>query len=89
MSANRDEREFDDPDEFRWNRPIPRHLAFGQGQNFCIGNHLARMEGRVLLEELLARVPAYEIDLDQAQRPPSSFQWGWRSMPLVTKQEAR
>ena len=89
MSANRDEREFDDPDEFRWNRPIPRHLAFGQGQNFCIGNHLARMEGRVLLEELLARVPAYEIDLDQAQRPPSSFQWGWRSMPLVTNQDAQ
>ena len=83
MSANRDEREFADPDEFRWNRPITRHLAFGQGQNFCIGNHLARLEGRVLVEELLARVPEYEIDLDAARRPPSSSQWGWRVMPLV------
>ena len=66
MSANRDEREFDDPDEFRWNRTITRHLAFSQGQGFCIGNHLARLEGRILLEELLARVPDYEIDMDGA-----------------------
>ena len=83
MAANRDEREFEAPDEFRWGRRIERHLAFGQGQNFCIGNHVARLEGRVLVEELLARVPDYEIDLDAAQRPPSSFQWGWRVVPLV------
>jgi cytochrome P450 len=63
-----------------------RHLAFGQGQNFCIGNHVARLEGRVLLEELLARVPDYEIDLAGAQRPPSSFQWGWRVVPLVCEE---
>ncbi len=87
MSANRDEREFEAPDEFRWDRPITRHLAFGQGQNFCIGNHVARLEGRVLVEELLARVPGYEIDLAGAQRPPSSFQWGWRAVPLVCKEE--
>jgi cytochrome P450 len=83
MSANRDEREFEEPDEFRWNRPISRHLAFGQGQIFCIGTHLARLEGRILLEELLARIPDYEIDIDNAERPPSSFQWGWRTVPLV------
>jgi len=87
MSANRDEREFEDPDEFRWNREIARHVAFGQGQNFCIGNHLARLEGRVLVEEVLTRVPDYDIDVDHAQRPPSSFQWGWRSMPLVVRGE--
>jgi cytochrome P450 len=83
MSANRDEREFESPDEFRWDRRIERHLAFGQGQNFCIGNHVARLEGRVLVEELLARVPEYGIDTDGARRPPSSFQWGWRVVPLV------
>jgi len=83
MAANRDEREFDDPDTFRWDRPIARHLAFGQGQGFCIGNHLARLEGRILLEELLARVPEYEIDVEHAERPPSSFQWGWRTVPMV------
>jgi cytochrome P450 len=85
MSANRDEREFDQPDEFRWDRPIARHLAFGQGKVFCIGTHVARLEGRILLEELLARVPEYEVDMDQAERPPSSFQWGWRTVPLVVK----
>jgi cytochrome P450 len=83
MAGNRDEREFDDPDSFIWDRPIQRHLAFGQGQGFCIGNHVARLEGRILLEELLARVPEYEIDLDHAVRPPSSFQWGWRTVPMV------
>jgi cytochrome P450 len=83
MSGNRDEREFEDPDTFRWDRPIARHLAFGQGQNFCIGNHVARLEGRILLDELLARVPEYEIDLEHADRPPSSFQWGWRTVPMV------
>jgi cytochrome P450 len=83
MSANRDEREFDDPDAFHWDRPITRHLAFGQGQCFCIGNYVARMEGRILLEELLSRTPDYEIDLEESVRPPSSFQWGWRVVPLV------
>jgi cytochrome P450 len=83
MAGNRDEREFEDPDTFIWNRPIERHLAFGQGQGFCIGNHVARLEGRILIEELLARVPEYEIDIDHANRPPSSFQWGWRTVPMV------
>jgi cytochrome P450 len=83
MSANRDEREFENPDTFVWDRPIARHLAFGQGQGFCIGNHVARLEGRILLDELLARVPEYEIDLAHADRPPSSFQWGWRTVPMV------
>jgi cytochrome P450 len=85
MSGNRDEREFDDPDTFIWDRTITRHLAFGQGQGFCIGNHVARLEGRILLDELLARVPEYEIDLEHADRPPSSFQWGWRTVPMVVR----
>jgi len=48
----------------------------------------ARLEGRVLVEELLARVPDYEIDLGGAERPPSSFQWGWRVVPLVCEGRA-
>lgn len=82
QSANRDEREFDAPDEFRWNREIPRTLAFGHGPHFCIGVHLARMEGRVVLEEWFRRVPAYEIDVDRAVRRDSSFQWGWGEIPV-------
>jgi cytochrome P450 len=82
-SANRDEREFEDPDQFRWDRPIPRHLAFGYGVHFCIGHHVARLEGRVLLDELLTRIPHYQIDVDGALRPPSEFQVGYTAMPLV------
>ncbi|HEY2301993.1 MAG TPA: cytochrome P450 [Acidimicrobiales bacterium] len=82
-SANRDEREFDDPDEFHWDRQIRRHLAFGYGVHFCIGHHVARLEGRVLLDELLNRIPDYEIDVEGAVRPPSEFQVGYTAMPLV------
>lgn len=82
-SANRDEREYPRPDEFIWNRPIARSLAFGRGQHFCLGYHLARLEISVMLQEWLRRVPDYRI-LDQAaERPPSSFQWGYSSVPVA------
>ncbi|MET0704105.1 MAG: cytochrome P450 [Mycobacterium sp.] len=81
-SANRDDREFDRPDDFLWNRPIPRSLAFGRGQHFCVGYHLARLEIAVLVQEWLKRVPDYHIDTETAFRPPSSFQWGWSSLPV-------
>jgi cytochrome P450 len=81
-SANRDEREYPEPDEFIWNRPIKRSLAFGRGQHFCIGYHLARLEIDVLLTEWLRRVPDYAIQSDAATRLPSSFQWGWNNIPV-------
>ena len=81
-SANRDEREFVDPDTFRWDRPVPRQLAFGRGQHFCVGVHLARMEMVVLAEEFLAAVTDYAIDEHGARRNPSSFQWGWGTVPV-------
>lgn len=83
-SANRDEREFENPDTFVWNREIRRQLSFGQGLHFCIGVHLARLEGRVIIEELLARMPDYRIT--DAVRTPSSFQWGYTSA-TITKQD--
>lgn len=82
-SALRDENEFDAPDEFRWNRPIPRTLAFGHGVHFCIGTHLARLEIRILVEAFLRRVAEYSFDMEKAVRPPSSFQWGWNTLPVV------
>jgi cytochrome P450 len=82
-SANRDEREYPEPDEFIWNRPIRRSLAFGRGQHFCIGYHLARLEVAVLLQEWLRRVPDFEIRGEQASRLPSSFQWGWNKIPVA------
>lgn len=81
-SANRDEREYSEPDEFIWNRPIQRSLAFGRGQHFCVGYHLARLEITVMVQEWLRRVSDYRILDEIAVRPPSSFQWGWSSVPV-------
>ncbi|HET6733863.1 cytochrome P450 [Mycobacterium sp.] len=81
-SANRDEREYPDPDDFVWNRPIERLLAFGRGQHFCLGVHLARLEIAIMVSEWLKRVPDYRIVSEAASRPPSSFQWGWNNIPV-------
>ena len=81
-SAARDEREYADPDEFVWNRPIERLLSFGHGQHFCLGVHVARLEITIMIQEFLRRVPDYRIAADQASRPPSSFQWGWNNIPV-------
>lgn len=81
-SANRDEREYHDPDEFVFDRTIERLLAFGRGQHFCLGVHLARLEITILVSEWLKRVPEYHVINDSALRPPSSFQWGWNSVPV-------
>ena len=89
QSANRDPQEFgEDAGEFRWNRAIPRMLAFGRGQHFCIGVHVARLELRIMLEEFLARVRDFDIDLEGAVRAPSSFQWGYGVMPVVIRELA-
>jgi len=81
-SANRDEREYPEPDQFIWNRPIPRLLAFGRGQHFCLGAHLARLEIAIMVTEFLTRVTDFRVDTDAASRPPSSFQWGWNNLPV-------
>lgn len=87
-AAARDEREFENPDQFVWNRRIPRTLAFGFGQHFCVGVHVARLELRILVEEFLRRVSAYRFDMARAVRLPSSFQWGWNSLPVVIEDAA-
>jgi cytochrome P450 len=81
-SANRDEREFPEPETFIWDRPIQRSLAFGRGQHFCLGYHMARLEIAIMLQEWLRRVPDYRILGEEAYRPPSSFQWGWNNIPV-------
>jgi hypothetical protein len=61
-SANRDERVFPQPDLFDIHRDTSAHLSFGRGTHFCLGAALARLEARVALEEVLRRIPDYEID---------------------------
>jgi cytochrome P450 len=87
QSANRDEREFEDPERFDVHRAAPRHVGFGYGQHHCIGTHVARLEGRVLLEEFLARVPTYEVIEEEVVRPPSEFQLGYTSLPIGFESE--
>jgi cytochrome P450 len=60
-AANRDERQFREPDEFSLTRPEPMHVAFGNGVHFCLGAALARLEARVAFEELLASSPDYRL----------------------------
>jgi len=82
-SANRDPREFDDPDEFIWNRKARRLLSFGVGPHFCIGIHLARLEGQVMLREFLGAVKSYTVHPERGHWPVSQFQIGWASLPVT------
>jgi cytochrome P450 len=82
VSANRDEREFADPDRFDIYRKMDRHLGFGHGIHFCIGAHGARLEAIVVLQELLARVPEYTVDEAGVERLPSEFQIGDTAVPI-------
>ena len=81
-AANRDEREFERPDAFEIEREVRRHLAFGHGIHFCLGAGLARLEARVAFEEILARWPDHEIELDALERLPSLWVRAWERVPI-------
>jgi cytochrome P450 len=81
-SANRDERQFTDPDRFDIRRKAQRHLSFGYGLHFCLGAHLARLEARVALEEVLRRFPVWEIDEANAVQARTSTVRGWEKLPV-------
>jgi cytochrome P450 len=82
-AANRDERKFEHPDRFDIHRTQQQHLAFGYGIHFCLGSHLARLEGRIALEEVLVRFPTWEVDWDNAVQAHTSTVRGWESLPVV------
>lgn len=85
-SANRDDRVFDNPDEYRIGRDIGSKLvSFGSGAHFCLGAHLARMEARVALSELLTRIRGYDVDEDNAVRVHSSNVRGFAHLPITVE----
>jgi cytochrome P450 len=83
-SANRDEAVFGPtaPD-FDIRRDPNPHVAFGFGTHFCLGASLARLEGRVALDEMLNRWPEWDVDYDGIELSPTSTVRGWESMPIV------
>jgi cytochrome P450 len=82
-AANRDERKFPDADRFDIHRQIDHHLAFGYGIHFCLGSHLAKLEGRIAIEEVLRRFPTWEVDWDNAVQAHTSTVRGWESLPVT------
>jgi len=85
-SAHRDERVFDNPDDYLIGREIgSKLLSFGSGAHFCLGAHLARMEARVALTELFKRIRGYQVDEDNAVRVHSSNVRGFAHLPITLK----
>ena len=85
-SACRDDRQFPpNGDVFDINREAHPHLALGVGTHFCLGSSLARLEGRIALEEILKRFPEWDVDLTRATLSPTSTVRGWDAMPAIIR----
>jgi cytochrome P450 len=83
-SANHDDRRFVDGDSFDIHRERLPHLSFGIGFHACVGNALARVEGRIALDEILNRFPEWELDMANATLIPSTTTRGWDTLPTLT-----
>ncbi|GAA3211312.1 cytochrome P450 [Actinocorallia longicatena] len=83
-SANRDHRHYPDGDAFDIHRKITQPLTFGRGTHFCLGAALARLEGRIALEEVLKRFPEWTVETDKATLAPTSTVRGWDTLPTLT-----
>ncbi len=83
-SAGRDERKYPDADRFDIRRQFDHHVSFGYGVHFCLGAALARMEGRIGIEETLARFPEWTVDRAGARRLHTSTVRGWTNVPVST-----
>jgi cytochrome P450 len=82
-SANRDPRRYENPDTFDIHRDDIQHLTFGYGLHYCLGANLARLEGRVALDEFLSRFPEWDVDYDGMRLAPTTTVRGWEAMPVI------
>jgi len=83
-AANRDDRQFPpDAEAFDIHRRARTHLSFAVGAHYCLGAALARLEGRVALEEILNRFPEWHVDLSKARMSTTSTVRGWETMPAL------
>jgi cytochrome P450 len=82
-AADRDERMWADPDSIIVDRDLSRHVAFGYGIHFCLGAALARLEGRIALEETFKRFPTWAVDRDRCEMVHTSTVRGYAKVPLL------
>jgi cytochrome P450 len=82
-SAGRDERKYADPDRFDIHRAIDHHVAFGYGIHFCLGAALARLEGRIGIEETLRRYPEWDVVTERIVRLHTSTVRGYAQVPIT------
>jgi cytochrome P450 len=82
-AANRDDRKFPNGDAFDIYREAGHHLSFGYGLHFCLGAALARLEGRVALDEVLQRWTDWEVDWDNAKQAHTPNVRGWERLPVI------
>jgi cytochrome P450 len=88
-SANRDDRRFTNGDDYNIHREQRPHLGFGFGVHACIGAQLARIEGRVALDELLKRFPEWHVDYEHAELASTSTVRGWETLPVFVGDKPR
>lgn len=81
-SANRDDRRFENGDSFNIHRERKPHLTFGYGIHTCLGSALARLEGKIFLEEMLKRFPTWDVVEDKCKLSPTSTVRGWETLPI-------
>lgn len=81
-AANRDPAKYPDPDKLDVHRKAGLHLTFLIGPHYCLGSALARLEGRIALEEMLKRWPTWDVDWDNAKMAHTSSVRGWEKLPL-------
>ena len=84
-SANRDDRQFERPDELDLTREPNRHLAFGLGVHYCLGAPLARLEGQIAINTLLRRVPDLRlaVPMDRLRWRPGLVLHGMKALPVT------